>query len=189
MAKKSKKKVTRTDHVWKFMGDGIWEMTLGLIVIWAGVIILMRWSFLWFLPAFIFFGLGIILKTKFIIPHAKKIQLPRYRIRAAGELVILTVVVLIILLSLLKDEPGLIGYWHYFQENALLMAAILSTLICFFIALITKSPQFYLHGILLFMTLILDAIFFSDKPVGLALGAGIVMLISGMVNLKRFIQP
>ncbi len=47
MAKKQKKTVVRTDLVLKFMGDGIWEIALGLVVIWAGVLTILQWSILW----------------------------------------------------------------------------------------------------------------------------------------------
>lgn len=68
------------------------------------------------------------------------------------------------------------------------MATIISPLICFFIAFMTKSPQFYLHGILLFLTFFLDASYFKEHPIGLAIGAGIAMTASGGVNLRRFLS-
>ena len=188
MAKKQKKTRIRADLVWKFMGDGIWEITLGLMIIWVGMLMLLSWSPIWFLPALLLFLIGFFLKKKYVFPLAKKIQLPRVKSRAAVELGILTLIILIILLSIFKEEPGLMGYWKYIQQNALTMSAILSTIVFFFIAFISKSPHFYLHGILLLLTFFLEASYFRANPLGLPIGAGVVMVISGVVNLRQFLQ-
>ncbi len=188
MARKQKKNLIRPDVVWKFMGDGVWEITLGLAVIWAGVITFLQWSILWFLAAI---GLGLLvyfLKKIFIFPHYKKINLPRVKYRKTIELIILSLIIFIGLMSILKKEPGWIGYWGYLQENTFIMTAILSAIICFLIAFTTLTPRFYLHGFLLFMTFFLEAMFFVEKPLGLSIGAGIVMFLSGFVTLRQFLQ-
>jgi hypothetical protein len=37
------------------------------------------------------------------------------------------------------------------------------------------------------MTFFLEATFFVEKPMGLSIGAGIVMLLSGIVTLRQFL--
>lgn len=187
MARKQKKNSMRPDVVWKFMGDGIWEIALGLAVIWAGVITLLQWSILWFLAVIVLGLLVYLLKKAFIFPHYKKINLPRVRYRKTVELIILSLIIFLGLMSILKKEPGWIGYWRYLQENTFIMIAILSAIICFLIAFTTLTPRFYLHGFLLFMTFFLEATFFVEKPMGLSIGAGIVMLLSGIVTLRQFL--
>lgn len=188
MARKQKKSSIRPEIVWKFMGDGIWEIVLGIAVIWAGVITMLQWSILWFFAAI---GLGSVvyfLKKKYIFPLYKKIRIPYVKPRKTIEMFILVIIVLFGLLSLLKQEPGWRGYWLYLQENIFIMSAIISAIISFFIAFTSLNPRFYLHGILLFMTFFLEATFFVEKPLGLSIGAGFVMLLSGIVSFRQFLQ-
>jgi len=188
MARKQKKSSKHPEIVWKFMGDGVWEIALGVAVIWAGVITLLRWSILWFLAAI---GLGLVvyfLKKTFIFPLYKKIKIPYVKSRNTIELIILAIIILFGLLSIFKQEPGWMGYWNYLQENTFIMVATFSAIISFFIAYTSLNPRFYLHGILLFMTYFLEATFFVENPLGLSIGAGIVMLISGIVAFRQFLQ-
>jgi hypothetical protein len=187
MARKKGKGIIKTDHVWKFFGDGIWEIGLGLIAIWGGVLVRLQWSILWLVPSFVFFFLVYWLKKKFVFPHAKNIRLPKIRKRVTTELIILTLVVLFGLLTILKVEPGLPGYWSYVQENSLTLIGVLSALTCLFIGFITKISNFYLHAIMLLLTFFLDASVFKAQPIGLVIGAGIVMVFSGIYLLRQFI--
>lgn len=187
MARKKGKGIIKTDHIWKFFGDGIWEIGLGLIVIWGGVLIRLQWSILWLVPSFVFFFLVYGLKKKFVFPHVKNIRLPKIRKRVTTELIILTLVVLFGLLTILKVEPGLPGYWSYVQENSLTLIGVLSALTCLFIGFITKISNFYLHAIMLLLTFFLDASVFKEQPIGLAIGAGVVMVFSGVNLLRQFI--
>lgn len=187
MARKKGKGIIKTDHVWKFFGDGIWEIGLGLIAIWGGVLVRLQWSILWLVPSFVFFFLVYWLKKKFVFPHAKNIRLPKIRKRVTTELIILTLVVLFGLLTILKGEPGLPGYWSYVQENSLTLIGVLSALTCLFIGFITKISNFYLHAIMLLLTFFLDASVFKAQPIGLVIGAGVVMVFSGIYLLRQFI--
>ncbi len=187
MARKKGKGIIKTDHVWKFFGDGIWEIGLGLIAIWGGVLVRLQWSILWLVPSFVFFFLVYWLKKKFVFPHAKNIRLPKIRKRVTTELIILTLVVLFGLLTILKGEPGLPGYWSYVQENSLTLIGVLSALTSLFIGFITKISNFYLHAIMLLLTFFLDASVFKAQSIGLAIGAGIVMVFSGIYLLRQFI--
>jgi hypothetical protein len=188
MARKKGKGITKTDHVWKFFGDGIWEIALGMAVIWGGVLIRLQWSILWMLPALILVLLIYWLKKKFAFPYAKEIHLPRVKKRVTTELVILTVVIFFVLLTILKDEPGLAGYWKYIQENSLTLIGITSSIISLFIVFITKFSQFALHAFMLFLTFLMEEAYFKEAPIGLAIGAGIVMFISGVFTLRQFIK-
>lgn len=186
MARKKGKGVSKVDHVWKFFGDGIWEIALGLIVTWGGILVRQKWSILWLIPSFIFILLVYWLKKRFVIQHAKNIRLPKIRKRVTTELIILTVVVLFGLLTILKEEPGLPGYWRYAQENSLTLIGVLSALTCLFIGFITKVSNFYLHAIMLLLTFFLDASVFNAQPLGLPIGAGIVMVVSGVYLLRQY---
>ena len=142
MARKKGKGQPKTDHVWRFFGDGIWEIAFGLMVIWGGVIIRLKWSILWMVPSLVLLLLVVWLKKKYIFPHAKNIRLPKINKRAMIELIILTVVVLFGLLTILKSEPGLNGYWLYIQENSLTLIGIVAAIASLFIAFITKISQY-----------------------------------------------
>lgn len=188
MARKKKKSEINPKKIIGFMGDGIWEIALGVAVIWAGIIIWQQWTAIYFLAALIL-GLPVYYLKKFLIfPRRKLINYPPKRSRATLELLIVVLVVLFGLISILKDEPGLAGYLHYIQSNALIMTGIVTTIIALFIAFAKKLPQFNLHGLLLFMTCLIDASYYKDHPIGLVMGAGIVMVVSGVVNLRRFLE-
>ncbi len=188
MARKKGKGIVNTDHVWKFFGDGIWEIGFGLVVIWGGVLVRMRWSILWIIPAIVAIFLIYFLKKKYVVPHAKDVQLPRIKKRATQELIILALIILIIMLTLLKKEPGLVGYLTYMQENALTMIGVILATACLFIGFISKVAQYYLHAIMVLITFFLDASVFMQEPQGMAIGAGIIMLISGIVHLRQFLK-
>lgn len=188
MARKKKKSEVNPKRIIGFMGDGIWEIALGVAVIWAGVIIWQKWSAIYFLAVLVLGLLIYFLKKSLIFPRRKLINYPAKRTRASVELLIVVMVVLVGLLSILKNESGIIGYIHYIQANALVMTGISATIIAFFIAFATRSPQYNLHGLLLFMTSFIDAMFFKENPIGLVMGAGFVMVVSGVVNLRRFLE-
>lgn len=188
MARKKGKGQPKTDHVWKYFGDGIWEIAFGLMVIWGGVIIRLKWSILWVLPSIMLLLVVYGLKKKYIFPHAKKIRLPKIRKRATTELIILTGVILFVMLTLLKSEPGFNGYWIYIQENSLTLIGIISAIVCLFIAFISKVSPYFLHAIMLLITFFLDASAFKEQPFGMAIGAGVVMLVSGVVAFRQFLH-
>jgi hypothetical protein len=188
MARKKGKGLVKHNNVWKFFDDGIWEMFLGLVVIWGGFITLQQWPILWILIALILLFLVYLLKKKFVYPHVKLIRIKFGKRRMVIELMVLVAIIFFVMMSILKKEPGLAGYWLYMKENVLIMAGIFSSIVSFFIAFITKSPQFYLHGILLLLTFYIDASVLAEKPLGLVMGAGTVMLVSGGVNFKQFFQ-
>ena len=188
MARKKKKRQIRLQDLWKYFGDGIWEIALGIAVVWGGIITWQQWLILWLIPIISLVLMVYLLKRSLVFPRAKAIKFKTIMHRKTIGLIVLVFIVIFGLLSILKKEPGLAGYWSYLQQNALIMSAIITAVISFFIAFITHSPQFYLHGFLLFMTFFMDASIFAEKPLGLAIGAGIVMLVSGVVNLKRFLQ-
>lgn len=186
MARKKGKGIVKADHVWKYFGDGIWEIGLGLAVIWGGVLIRMKWSILWVLPALILIFLVYFLKKKFVFPHAKNVRLPQIKKRVTQELIILALIIFIVMLTLLKTEPGLGGYWTYIQGNALTMIGVILATAFLFIGFISKVTQYLLHAIMVLITFFLDASVFIEAPLGMAIGAGIIMLISGIVNFRQF---
>lgn len=152
MARKKGKGIVKTDHIWKFFGDGIWEIGLGLIVIWGGVMIRMKWSILWIIPALIAVFLVYFLKKKYVVPHAKDVYLPRIKKRATQELIFLALIIFVVMLTLLKKEPGLGGYWSYMQENALTMIGVILATVCLFVGFISKVTQYFLHAIMVLIT-------------------------------------
>lgn len=188
MARKKGKGVSKTGHVWKFFGDGTFEIALGLIVIWGGILVRLKWSILWIIPSILFFLLVYWLKKQFVVPHAKNIRVLRLKKRVKNELIILAVVILFGLLTILKSEPGLYGYWVYIQENSLTLIGVLASMTSLFIAFITKVSQYYLHAIMLLLTFFLDASIFKEQPMGFAIGAGVIMVVSGIYLLWQFIQ-
>ena len=123
-----------------------------------------------------------------MFPHAKDIHLPRIKKRVTQELIILAVIIFIVMLTLLKTEPGLAGYLTYMQENTLTMIGVILATSCLFIGFISKVTQFFLHAIMILITFFLDASVFKQEPLGMAIGAGIIMLISGVVNFRQFLN-
>ena len=186
MARKKGKGIIKTDHIWKFFGDGLWEIGLGLIIIWGGVLVRMKWSILWIMPALVLLFLVYFLKRKYVFPHAKDVHLPRIKKRVTQELIILALIIFIVMLTLLKTEPGLGGYWSYLQKNTLTMIGVILATACLFIGFISKITQYFLHAIMILLTFFLDASVFIEAPLGMAIGAGIIMLISGIVNFRQF---
>jgi hypothetical protein len=92
------------------------------------------------------------------------------------------------MLTLLKKEPGLGGYWSYMQENALTMIGVILATVCLFVGFISKVTQYFLHAIMVLITFFLDASVFIEAPIGMAIGAGIIMIISGFVHLRQFLE-
>lgn len=189
MSQKRKKKLQRRAQIiWRFQGDGIWDVFIGLAAAWLGVI------FLFHLPVLSIIGLlplalvPYALKKWLVAPHASLIKLAHPQRRARVEMGLLMLVVFLAVLWLLKDEPGITGVIHYFQQNNAILTGILFAMLNFYLAYAFVYPRLYFHGLLVFMAFFVDAWLMADKPFGFVIWAGLIIFFSGIYLLLSFLR-
>jgi hypothetical protein len=189
MSKKQKKlQKKRQFALWRFYDDGVFDIFIGLGIIWLGIIVLKGWSgwlgLLWLVLPFLAYGL----KKVITLPRSENLKTPKIQKRARFGLGLLLAVVLILLLFLLKDEPGLSGMWQFIQSNIQAVLAVFLGTVCFFLAYSLAYQRLYLHGILIFFGFFMDSGLFSKQPFGLAIWAGTIILIAGLAALWQFVR-
>jgi hypothetical protein len=189
MSKKQKKlQKKRRYALWGFYGDGVFDVFIGIAVIWLGILILKQWSgwlgLLCLLLPFPAYGL----KRVITLPRAENLKIPKEQKRARFGLGLLLAAVLFLLLFLLKDEPGLPGMWQFIRSNIQPVLAVVLGTLSFYLAYSLAYQRLYLHGILIFFGFFMDSGFFSKQPFGLAIWAGMIILISGFLAIWQFIR-
>ena len=189
MSKKQKKLQKKRQYaLWGFFDDGIFDIFIGLGIIWLGVIVLKGWSAWFGLLCLVLPFLAYALKLVVTLPRAENLKIPKTQKRARFGLGLLLTVVLILILFLLKDEPGLSGMWKFIQANIQPVLAVFLGTFFFFLAYSLAYQRLYLHGILIFFGFFMDSGFFSKQPYGLAIWAGMIIFISGVAVLWQFVR-
>jgi len=118
MSKKSKKnRKKRESLIWKYFEDGIWDIYLGILVMWLGLIIYYRWSGWFGLMVIPFAIIPILLKRWVTLPRAGDLKLKAKKKRKITGIAVIVVAIFSVLLFSLKKEPGLPGLLHYVQDN------------------------------------------------------------------------
>lgn len=189
MSKKQKKILKKRQYaLWGFYDDGVFDMAIGLGIIWLGVIVLRGWS-AWFAllcPVLPVLAYG--LKRIVTLPRSENLKIPKTQKRARFGLGLLLAVVLIVILFLLKDEPGLSGLWHFIGKNIQLVLAIFLGTASIFLAYSLAYQRLYFHGLLIFFGFFMDSWLFSKQPFGLAIWAGLIIFIAGAAALWQFVR-
>ena len=189
MSKKQRKLLKKRQYaLWGFFDDGVFDMFIGLGVIWLGIIVLKGWSAWFSLLCLALPFLAYALKRVVTLPRAENLKIPKTQKRARFGLGLLLAVVLIVILFLLKDEPGLSGLWHFIVMNIQSVLAVFLGTLSIFLAYSLAYQRLYLHGILIFFGFFMDSGFFSRQPYGLAIWAGMIIFMSGLAVLWQFVR-
>jgi hypothetical protein len=189
MSKKQEKiEKKRKFAIWGFHDDGIWDIYIGLGIVWLGLIVLNGWI-RWL--AFLVIPLAAVpylLKQKITFRRLDQIKFKKQKIRARIEFGLLIPVILVGLMMLFKDEPGINGLNQYFIKNFLVVLASFLLLTSFFLAFALNYQRLYFHGLLIFFSFFMDSLFFSKRPFGLAIWAGVIIMVAGSVALWQFVR-
>ncbi|MHB8133963.1 MAG: hypothetical protein ACYDH1_07020 [Anaerolineaceae bacterium] len=189
MSKKSKKnKEKRESLIWKFFEDGIWDIYLGILVIWLGLIIYFHWSNWFGLMIIPFAIIPIMLKRWVTLPRAVDLKLKAKKKRKITGIAIIVVVIFSVLLFSLKKEPGLTGLFHYIQENSNLVIGSLLGTVTWFLAYALGFQRLYFYGLLLFVAFFFDSGLSTEKPFGFTVVAGVIILLAGSYLFFKFFK-
>jgi len=189
MSRKQKKmEKKQTQLRWFYFEDGVWDLYFGLAAVCLGLVIRLHSSALWMLVVVPLLGLPLWLKEKLILPHLSqlKIQVPKRKgILGMG---VFLLAVIIALVFVFKDQAGFGGVFSYIGENALVMAAIFSGSLTWFLAYAFGFRRLYLYGVLIFAAVFMDAWLFSAQPWGLAFFAGLIIIGSAASVFTQFLR-
>jgi len=189
MSKKSKKnREKRESLIWKFFEDGIWDIYLGILVLWLGLIIYYRWSGWFGLMVIPFAIIPILLKRWVTLPRAGDMKLKSKKKRNITGIAIIVVAIFAILLFSLKKEPGLPGLLHYIQENSNLVIGSLLGTVTWFLAYALGFQRLYFYGLLLFVAFFFDSGLSAEKPFGFTVAAGVIILLAGSYLFFKFLK-
>ncbi len=185
--KKIKLEKKRKFAFWGFHNDGIWDIYIGLGVIWLGLLVLKGWSGWLVVLVIPLVAIPYWLKQKITIPRLDEIIFKKQQFRARIEFGLFIPVILVGLMMLLKDEPGLSGVFQYFKTNIVVVMSVFLLLSCFFLAYVLNYQRLYFHGLLIFFSFFMDSLFFLEQPLGLAIWAGVIILVAGAFALWQFV--
>lgn len=189
MSKQSKrKKRGKAQSIWRFQGDGIWDIYFGLSAAWIAIIVffhLSAWIIAGILPLSL---IPYALKKWLTAPRASLLKLANAQRRARLEMGLLMLVIFIVILWLLKNEPGISGAAHYIGQNIGVMTGVLFAMISFYLAYSLVFPRLYFHGILVCVAFLVDSWLMTDKPFGFGIWAGLIIFFSGIYLLVIFLR-
>jgi len=189
MSKKSKKnRKKRESTIWKYFEDGIWDIYLGVLVIWFGLIIYYQWSGWFGLMVIPFTIIPVILKLWVTLPRASDLKVKSKKKRNITGIAVIVVAIFAVLLFSLKKEPGLPGLLHYIQENINLVIGSLLGTVTWFLAFALGFQRLYFYGLLLFVAFFFDSGLSAEKHFGFTVVAGVIILLAGSYLFFKFLK-
>lgn len=190
MSKKSKKnRKKRESTIWKYFEDGIWDIYLGVLVIWFGLIIYYQWSGWFGLMVIPFTIIPVLLKLWVTLPRASDLKVKSKKKRNITGIAVIVVAIFSVLLFSLKKEPGLPGLLHYIQENINLVIGSLLGTVTWFLAFALGFQRLYFYGLLLFVAFFFDSGLSAEKHFGFTVVAGVIILLAGSYLFFKFLKP
>jgi hypothetical protein len=189
MSKKSKKNLEkRSKSIWKFFEDGIWDIFLGMLIIWLGLMMFYRWSGWFTLVLIVFPIIPFVLKKSFTLPRVDQIKQKPKKRRAIIEIGLIVFAIIVILLLIVKKEPGLAGVFSYIKENGILvLGAVLGTL-TWYVAYALGFQRLYFYGLLIFVGFFFEFWLTTEKTFSFSVFSGIIILLSGSYLLIQFLK-
>jgi len=189
MSKKSKKnRKKRESTIWKYFEDGIWDIYLGVLVIWFGLIIYYQWSGWFGLMVIPFTIIPVLLKLWVTLPRASDLKVKSKKKRNITGIAVIVVAIFSVLLFSLKKEPGLPGLLHYIQENINLVIGSLLGTVTWFLAFALGFQRLYFYGLLLFVAFFFDSGLSAEKHFGFTVVAGVIILLAGSYLFFKFLK-
>lgn len=189
MTKKSKKNLEkRSSYIWKFFEDGIWDIFLGMLIIWLGLMMFYKWSGWYALVLITFSIVPYVLKKWVTLPRANQIKLKPKRRRAIIEMGVIVFTIIVILLFIVKKEPGLAGVFSYIQENGILvLGAVLGTL-TWYVAYALGFQRLYFYGLLIIVGFFFEFWLTIEKTFSFSVFSGVIILLSGSYLFINFLK-
>lgn len=178
----------RIQILWKFFDDGVWDFYFGLVAVWLGIIIRLGWPAIGLLVMIPMVALPMWLKQKFTFPHISQIKISAPKRKGVLGMVLFFVVVIIGLIFILKDHPGINGFFVYIAQNALVIGAFGFGAFTWVTAYALGYRRLHLYGVLIFAALFLDAWLFAAQPIGLAFFSGLIIIGSAASVFVQFLQ-
>ncbi len=178
----------RKQAIWYFFEDGIWELYVGLVALWMGLIVRFAWPF-WFVFLMIpFVMLPLWLKNKLTLPRLSKLKLTSQK--RIGTWLIAAVLLIAngVIFFVMKEEPGLKGWETFLVENDLVIAAMVSGSICLYLAYAFGFQRLYSYALLLFISFFAEAWLFAGQRVGVVSFAGFIIAVAGVNLLLKFLR-
>ena len=189
MTKKSKKNLEkRGKSIWKFFEDGIWDIFLGMLIIWLGLMTFYKWSGWYALVLIVFPIIPYVLKKWVTLPRVNQIKLKPKKRRAITEMGLIVFAIIIILLLIVKKEPGLAGVFSYIKENGVLvLGAILGT-VTWYVAYAFGFQRLYFYGLLIFVGFFFEFWLTIEKTFSFSVFSGVIILLSGSYLFFTFFK-
>ena len=189
MTKKSKKKMEkRGKSIWKFFEDGIWDIFIGMLIIWLGLMTFYKWSGWFTLVLIVFPFIPYVLKKWVTLPRANHIKLKPKKRRAVIEIGVIVFAIIVILLFIVKKEPGLAGVFNYIKENGILvLGAFLGTL-TWYGAYALGFQRLYFYGLLIFVGFFFEFWLKTEKTFSFSVFSGVIILLSGSYLFFNFFK-
>ncbi len=189
MSKKSRKRLEKKAKlVWYFFDDGIWDIFIGLLAAWLGLMFFFQWH-LWLLAGLIPLSLLVyILKTWLVVPRLTNVKITMPLKRARVEMGLIMSAIFIGLLFLLKDEAGLTGVMLYIKQNIGLMTGVFFGMVSFYLAYALVFQRLYFYGLLIMIAFMADSWLTSGQPFGFAIYGGMIIFFSGAYLLVKFLR-
>jgi len=189
MTKKSKKNLEkRGKSIWKFFEDGIWDIFIGMLIIWLGLMMFYKWSGWFTLVLFVFPFIPYALKNWVTLPRANYIKLKPKKRRAVIETGVIVFAIIVILLFIVKKEPGMEGVFNYIKENGILvLGAVLGTL-TWYGAYALGFQRLYFYGLLIFVGFFFEFWLKTEKTFSFSVFSGVIILLSGSYLFFNFFK-
>jgi len=189
MSKKSKKnQEKRNTYIWKFFEDGIWDIFIGMLIIWLGLILFYQWSGWYALILILFPFIPYALKKWITLPRANQIKLKPKKRRAIIEMGLIVLAIFVMLLFVVKKEPGLPGVFQYIRENGILVLGAFLGTATWFVAYALGFQRLYFYGLLIFVGFFFEYWLKTEKTFSFSVFSGIIILFSGIYLFFTFLK-
>ena len=178
----------RSQAIWFYFEDGIWEFYFGLSAILIGLMIRFELSILFLLLLVPLIILPLALKWQLTLPRLKKIKINTGKRKAVWLMGAILLSANILLVFVMKSYAAEADTLTYIGENILVIGAMVIGSLTWFLAYAFAFRRLYSYGLLMFLGVFLEAWLFAAAPLGLEALAGLIIIGFGVSILTPFLK-
>jgi hypothetical protein len=189
MSKRQRKlEQKRKQAIWNYFDDGIWELYFGLAALWLGLIVRFYWPvwYVFLILPLLFVPLW--LKEKITLPRISKLKLTIQKRKGILAIGLVLLFANMVVLLVMKDEPGLTGLNEFLAKNDLVIASMVTGSICLYLAYAFGFQRLYSYAVLLFVGFFAEAWLFPEQRLGIVSFAGFIIVAAGVSLLLQFLR-
>jgi hypothetical protein len=178
----------RKQAIWNYFDDGIWELYFGLAALWLGLIVRFYWPvwYVFLILPLLFVPLW--LKEKITLPRISKLKLTIQKRKGILAIGLVLLFANMVVLLVMKDEPGLTGLNEFLAKNDLVIASMVTGSICLYLAYAFGFQRLYSYAVLLFVGFFAEAWLFPEQRLGIVSFAGFIIVAAGVSLLLQFLR-